>query len=85
MPTVTALTESGWSTLKTEFLPYGAYFDDLQEVRLELAEYLNHRYNTQRLHSALGYCTSLELQYLFNLPWLRVFLDATISHLIRAK
>ncbi|MGI4873877.1 MAG: hypothetical protein ACRYFX_22175 [Janthinobacterium lividum] len=39
-------------------------------ARLELAEYLDHYYNTQRLHSALGYCTPLEteLHYLFNLP-----------------
>ena len=65
-----ALAESGWSTLKTELLPRGAYFADLEEARLELAEYLDHYYNTQRLHSALGYCTPLEveLHYLFNLP-----------------
>ncbi|MGI4887024.1 MAG: DUF6531 domain-containing protein [Janthinobacterium lividum] len=32
--------------------------------------YLDHYDNTQRLHSALGYCTPLEieLQYRFNLP-----------------
>jgi transposase InsO family protein len=64
-----ALAESGWSTLKTELLPRGACFADLQEARLELAEYLDHYYNTQRLHSALGYCTPLEIElhYLFNL------------------
>lgn len=64
-----ALAESGWSTLKTELLPHGACFADLEEARLELAEYLDHYYNTQRLHSALGYCTPLEteLHYLFNL------------------
>ena len=60
---------AGWSTLKTELLPRGACFADLEEARLELAEYLDHYYHTQRLHSALGYCTPLEieLQYLFNL------------------
>jgi putative transposase len=65
-----ALAESGWSTLKTELLPHGACFADLQEARFELAEYLDHYYNTQRLHSALGYCTPLEIerQSLFNLP-----------------
>ncbi len=65
-----ALAESGWSTLKTELLPRGACFADLEEARLELAEYLDHYYNTQRLHSALGYCTPLEIElhYLFNLP-----------------
>jgi len=65
-----ALAESGWSTLKTELLPCGACFTDLEEARLELAKYLDHYYHTQRLHSALGYCTPLEIElhYLFNLP-----------------
>ena len=65
-----ALAESGWSTLKTELLPRGACFADLEEARLEVAEYLGHYYNTQRLHSALGYCTPLEIElhYRFNLP-----------------
>ncbi|MGI4832628.1 MAG: IS3 family transposase [Janthinobacterium lividum] len=65
-----ALAESGWSTLKTELLPRGACFADLEEARFELAEYLDHYYNTQRLHSALSYRTPLEteLHYLFNLP-----------------
>lgn len=30
-----ALAESGWSTLKTELLPRGACFADLEEARLE--------------------------------------------------
>jgi putative transposase len=65
-----ALAESGWSTLKTELLPRGACFANLEEARLELAEYLDHYYNTQRLHSALSYCTPLEIEchYFFNLP-----------------
>jgi putative transposase len=65
-----ALAESGWRTLNTELLTRGACFADLEEARSELAEYLHHYYNTQRLHSALGYCTSLEIElhYLFNLP-----------------
>jgi len=65
-----ALAESGRSTLKTELLPRGACFASLEEARFELAEYLAYYYNTQRLHSALGYCTPLEieLQYLLNLP-----------------
>lgn len=52
-------------------LPRGACFADLEEARLELAEYLDHYYNIQRLHSALGYCTPLEIElhYRFeNLP-----------------
>jgi len=65
-----ALAESGRSTLKPEFLARGACFADLEEARLELAEYLDHYYNTQRLHAALGACTPLEidLHYPFNLP-----------------
>ena len=57
-----ALAESGWSTPKTELLPRGACFADLEEARLELAEYLDHYYNTQRLHSAPGYCTQFEIE-----------------------
>ncbi len=54
-----ALAESGRSTLKIELLPHSNCFADLEEARLELAEYLDHYYNTQRLHSALGYYTPL--------------------------
>ncbi len=56
--------------LKTELLPRGAFFEDLEEARLELAEYLDQYYNTQRRYAALGYCTPLEIEphYLFNLP-----------------
>ncbi|MET4075052.1 IS3 family transposase [Hymenobacter sp. UYCo722] len=65
-----ALAESGWSTLKMEMLPRGSCFADMEEARLELADYLDYNYNTQRLNSALGYCTPLdiELHSLFNLP-----------------
>lgn len=66
-----ALAESGWSTLKTELLPTEACFVDLEEARLELAEYLDDDYhNTQRLHFALSYYTPLEIERhsLFNLP-----------------
>lgn len=51
-----ALAESAWSTLKTKLLPRGACLADLEAARLELAEYLDYYYNTQHLHSALGYC-----------------------------
>ena len=74
-----ALAESSWSTLKMELLSRGACFADLEEARLELAEYLDHYYNIQRLHSALGYCTPLEIEshYFFNLPYLRIHLHLT--------
>ncbi|MGI4832391.1 MAG: integrase core domain-containing protein [Janthinobacterium lividum] len=76
-----ALAESGWSTLKTELLPRGTCFADLEEARLELAEYLDYYYNTQRLHAALGYCTPREiaLHYPLNLPSLGVRLYPTTS------
>jgi putative transposase len=56
--------------LRTELLPRRACFADLEEVCPELAEYLDHCYNTQHLHTALGYYTpfEIELNYLFNLP-----------------
>ena len=68
-PNDNALAGSGSSTLKTELLPRGACFTDLEAARLELAQYLDHYYNTQRLHSGLGYCTPLEIErhYRFNL------------------
>ena len=40
-----ALVESGWRTLKTELLPRGACFADLEKARFELAEYLDHYYH----------------------------------------
>jgi transposase InsO family protein len=43
-----ALAESGWSTLKTELLLRGAYFTDLEETRLKLAEYLTSTTTTIR-------------------------------------
>ena len=48
-PCDNALAESGWSTLKTELLPRGASFADLEKARLELAKCLDHYDNTQRL------------------------------------
>ena len=55
--------------LKTELLPRGAYFADLEEARLELVGTWTITIITQRLHLALGYCTQLEteLHYFFNL------------------
>ncbi|SMB99624.1 hypothetical protein SAMN00120144_3707 [Hymenobacter roseosalivarius DSM 11622] len=52
-----------------------------QWLALAVAEYLDQRYKTQRLHSALGYCTPLEVErpYLFTLPSLGVRLHPTTS------
>jgi transposase InsO family protein len=46
-----AQAEAGWSTLKTELLPHGGAFANLEEARLELAYY----FNLDRRYSALGY------------------------------
>lgn len=50
-----AQAEAGWSTLKTELLPHGEAFVNLEEARLEVAHYLNTYFNLDRRHSALGY------------------------------
>lgn len=50
-----AQAEAGWSTLKTELLPYGTAFTSLEEARLEVAHYLDIYFNLDRRHSALGY------------------------------
>jgi len=63
-----ALAASSWSTLKTELLPGGACFPNLEAARLELAHYLDDYYNTQRLHSALGYRTPREVELAYRFP-----------------
>ena len=50
-----AQAEAGWSTLKTELLPHGGAFANLEEARLEVAYYLDTYFNLDRRHSALGY------------------------------
>ncbi|QNE42382.1 IS3 family transposase (plasmid) [Hymenobacter sp. NBH84] len=50
-----AQAEAGWSTLKTELLPYGGAFASLEEAHLEVAYYLDTYFNLDRRHSALGY------------------------------
>jgi transposase InsO family protein len=50
-----AQAEAGWSTLKTELLPQGRAFADLEEARLEVAHYPTTYFNLDRRHSALGY------------------------------
>ena len=50
-----AQAEADWSTLKTELLPQGGAFANLEEARLEVAHYLDTYFNLDRHHSALGY------------------------------
>lgn len=56
------LAESDLSTLKMEPLPRGVCFASWGAARLELAEYLDHYYKTQCLHSAPGYSTPLKIE-----------------------
>jgi hypothetical protein len=46
--------ESGWSTLKTEFLPHGTALASLEDARLKGAYYLETCFNRHRRHAALG-------------------------------
>ena len=50
--------ESFFHTLKNE-LPKKE-FEDLEDVRREIFLYIDHWYNTERLHSSLGYMSPLE-------------------------
>ncbi|GAB3639282.1 hypothetical protein GCM10027422_48730 [Hymenobacter arcticus] len=47
--------EAGWNTLKTELLPHGWAFANLEEARLEVAYYLDTYFNLDHRHAALGY------------------------------
>jgi putative transposase len=64
-----AQAEAGWSTLKTELLPRGGAFANLEEARVEVAYYLDIYFNLDRRHSALGYRSphQFERDFQFNL------------------
>jgi putative transposase len=66
-----AQAEAGWSTLKTELLPYGGAFASLEEARLEVAYCLNTYFNFVRRHSALGYRSPhrFERDFQLSLSW----------------
>ena len=51
-----AWTESFIGTLKSEQIQSKRY-QDLQEARLDLFEYIEGYYNTVRKHSSIGYCS----------------------------
>ena len=56
-----AAMESFWSTLKTE-LDHPAPFQNLQEARLAIFDYIETFYNPRRLHSALGYQSPVDFE-----------------------
>lgn len=53
-----AVAEATYKIIKTEFVK-GRTFSSLEELNLELADYVN-RFNNHRIHSALGYQTPTE-------------------------
>lgn len=58
-----AWTESFMSTLKTEMLGDGI-FEDIDDARATLFEYIEAYYNTKRKHSAIGYKTPMQVENL---------------------
>ncbi|OWP62927.1 hypothetical protein CDA63_11965 [Hymenobacter amundsenii] len=65
-----AQAEAGWTTLKTESLPQGENFANLEEARLEVAYHLDIYFNLDRRHSALGYRSPINLNATRNSTWL---------------
>lgn len=57
-----AIAEAAFKVIKVEFV-YGRHFQTLEELQRDFADYVNW-FNTQRLHSALGYMTPVEYRYL---------------------
>ncbi len=61
-----AKAESFMKTLKSEEIN-GKAFKDLDDARSNIALFIDTVYNTERLHSALGYCPPLEFEANFKL------------------
>ena len=64
MPRPRVLTLSlskGMKTLKTEEVN-GSAFKDIEEARRSIGRFIDTVYNTERLHSALGYRPPLEFE-----------------------
>ncbi|WP_394351951.1 IS3 family transposase [Rhodocytophaga rosea] len=60
-----AVAESFFKTLKTECV-YSSSFANQQEARVVIFEYLEVFYNRKRLHSALGYRSTAQMEKLLN-------------------
>lgn len=61
-----AKAESFMKTLKTEEVD-GRSFKDIEAARHSIAVFIDTIYNTERVHSALGYCPPLEFETNFAL------------------
>lgn len=53
-----AVAEATYKIIKTEFA-FGRVFDSLEELKLELADYVNW-FNNKRIHGSLGYMSPVE-------------------------
>jgi transposase InsO family protein len=53
--------ESYFHSLKAELIR-GRRFNSMDELRYALNSYINHFYNTKRLHSGIGYCSPIEYE-----------------------
>lgn len=55
--------ESFFHSMKAELIR-GQSYEYESELRYDLAKYINHFYNTKRLHSGIGYCSPIEYEQL---------------------
>ena len=60
-PTQNGIAERFMRTLKDEHVDYADYAD-FQDAMRQIAHWLEVEYNTQRIHSALGYATPAEFE-----------------------
>ncbi len=60
-PYENAMAESFWSRLKAELLE-GGVFETIEEAQVEIFDYIEGYYNTQRRHSGIGYLTPQEFE-----------------------
>jgi transposase InsO family protein len=56
-----ASCESFMKTLKREEI-YANHYENLEQLRINIEEFIDKYYNQQRLHSALGYCSPEEFE-----------------------
>ena len=54
------MAESFFATLKNERV-HRTVYPTRQRARADIAQYIELRYNTRRIHSGLGYCTPQEV------------------------
>ena len=60
-PWENAYCESFMSTLKREQINCSTY-ETLEDLQIQITEFIDHFYNVERLHSALHYCSPGEFE-----------------------